>query len=811
MKRKYFTSPGMDGRDAVAAACFFLSGCAGLIYEVCWIRKASLVFGSTTYAMSTVLSVFFLGLAGGNYAFGRISLRTERPLRVFAVMEFAVGLLAFGSFFAFGLLNSLYGMAYRAAGEASLLLLLVRVALVSVVLLPPSFIMGGTLPLFCRQYVNEESRIARWTGFLYGLNTLGAAAGCALAGLVLIPSVGIFGAICVGAVLNLAVSLTIGLLGRGIRVRTAAEYKGGTIKGGGHPVISAVLFLSGFVALGNEVLWMRHLTLLIRNSVYTYTLTLTAVLIGIVAGSAAAALSFDRSGSRPFWFGFVQVAIGILTLGLMLIPASFWAGFGPLPLSIYFFLLVPPAILAGAAFPLGIRMALDDPVLAGISVGRLSAVNTFGGILGSLLVGFVFLPLLGRQSTLLITTGMSLAAGVSVWVLLERQMRPGRRWAAAAASVLVWLIIPFASGTRLPADFLLDKGKGGELIAYREGLSSDLAVIRAPRGEKVMEINRLWQGQDKKNHQIMAAHVPMLLRSYPQSVLLVGAGAGQTASRFLMYSIKRLDCVDIEPAVFDVIRDHFDSAWMNDKRVRLLREDGRNYLNHTGELYDVISIEVGQISRPGVPFFYTTEFYEQASRRLTPGGFLVQFVPLPFFPADQFRSVVATFLKTFPQSFLWYNREEMLLIGVNAPVLHLRGERLALLDDNNGWDNEVRHDLRISLLGPPEYGLQQRFAFLGSFISGPRGLAELSGGAPIYHDDRPVLDYAVYHVKMEDTNEVQIAALLRNHLDPIEDLLDLKFDGPERTAIEKVRELDLEDLVKSALRRRKGVPGYAAK
>jgi spermidine synthase len=789
-------------KDKIAGICFFLSGCAGLIYEVCWIRKASLVFGSTTYALSTILAVFFLGLALGSYVFGRIAQRTERPLRLFALMELAVGVLAFGSLFAFEGVDTLYGAVYRAAGEQFVLLTLVRIGLVSLVLLPPTILMGGTLPLFCRQYVNDDSRMTRAVGFLYGLNTIGGAVGCAATGLVLLPNFGMFGALCVGVALNIAVSLAAGSLGLNARVHArASEPERRSVGVQTRATVSILFFLIGFVALGNEVLWARHLALLIQNTVYTYTLTLTAVLAGIVLGSFSAALWFDRSQARAFWFGALQVATGLMVLGIMLIPAGFWWRFDPLPLSVYFFLLLPPAVLSGAAFPLGIRMAVGDPRFASAGVGQLYAVNTIGGIAGSLAAGFVMLPTFGQQWTLLIMTGLSLAGGFVAWILVDRNLSPAARWLAVISSLAAWLLLPAASGTRLPADFLVDSKTGNYLIAYREGLSSNLAVIQKSDGIRSLEINRLWQGQDRKNHQIMAAHVPMLLRSNPRSVLLVGVGAGQTASRFLMYRIDRLDCIDIEPAVFDVIRGYFASSWMDDRRVRLLREDGRNYLAHSRERYDVISIEVGQIVRPGVPFFYTSEFYERAYERLEPEGFLVQFLPLPYFTVGQFRSALATFLKTFPQSFLWYNREEMLLIGVKTPRLRLKGERLILLEGEDESENEVRHDLRISLVGDLNYSMHKRSVFLGSFIAGPRGLANLGAGAPLYHDDRPVLDYAVYRVSKKDTNEIPLVALLRTHLDPLEQLTGLPLDSAERAAIEQVREKNLAFLVTNALRR----------
>jgi SAM-dependent methyltransferase len=317
----------------------------------------------------------------------------------------------------------------------------------------------------------------------------------------------------------------------------------------------------------------------------------------------------------------------------------------------------------------------------------------------------------------------------------------------------------------------------------------------------VLEIDRLWQGSDRKNQQTLAAHVPMLLHPRPRRVLVVGAGTGQTASRFLMHDVERLDCVDIEPAVFDMVRDYFDSAWMDDERVRLIREDGRNYLAHTRERYDVISIEVGQISRPGVPLFYTAEFYQRARQRLRPGGFLSQFVPTPFFTPEQFRAVLATFLEAFPQSFLWYNRSELLVIGANAAELRLDGARLELLSQ----EGPVGRDLRFEFWGGPQHSLHQRTVFLASFLTGPRGLAALAAGAPLYRDDRPVLDYATSDVPREETREIPIAALLRGHLDPVEDVIHLALGAAERTGIQEVREKNLGDLAAHALLRRASV------
>ena len=174
----------------------------------------------------------------------------------------------------------------------------------------------------------------------------------------------------------------------------------------------------------------------------------------------------------------------------------------------------------------------------------------------------------------------------------------------------------------------------------------------------------------------MAAHVPMLFHPDPKSVLVVGVGVGKTASRFLFYDVTRLDCVDIEPGLFDIVRMNFDSSWMNDRRVRLITEDGRNYINNSNSNYDVISIEVGQTFRPGISSFYTVDFYRHVRERLNRGGVVSQFIPINLINVAEFRSLVRTFLEVFPNSILWYNSAELLLIGSPSDRLILSSERL---------------------------------------------------------------------------------------------------------------------------------------
>ena len=710
-------------------------------------------------------------------------------------MECALGLFGAASLYALGFADDVYGAAYTAFADRTELLLAVRIVLVAVILLPPTILMGGTLPLFCRQYVLDDATVARTIGRLYGVNTLGAALGCALAGFVLLPALGLQLSVYLAAVINVLCGVAVWFLRITHRHAPGPPPPGPSRREpaapGDHRLVVVLFFLAGFVALGNEVLWSRYLSLLIWNTVYTYTLTLAVVLVGIVLGSVVAARFFDRPTARAMCFGGLSVLAGLASLTLMMLPADLWREVGN-DLVICFLALLPAAVLSGAAFPLAVRMVVEDPSTASLGVGKMAAVNTVGGILGSLSVGFVGLPVLGLQTSLLCLTGVSLIVGFVAWIWLARDQSWRLRGGAIAVAAGVWLAVPHLTGTRIPADFL---AQGGELLAFREGYGSNLAVLRQD-DVRVLEIDRRWQGDDGKNHQVMAAHVPMLLHRAPHRVLVVGVGTGQTSSRFLMYDVERLDCVDIEPTIFALIEEHFDARWMGDPRTRLIREDGRNYLSHSSEMYDVISLEVGQVSRPGVANFYTADFYQRARARLHAGGLLSQFVPLPFFTPAQLRSVLHTFLEIFPQSYLWYNTSELLLVGVNGD-----GLRIHLADLESRLARErIHRDLEYSHWGGPDHWLRRPRVFLASFLMGPGGLADLARGGRRLTDDLPVLDYATSHAGRGETHEQALVEEIRTRLEPVDGIL-ARGGGtlaalPATTAsIEELRRLNLGEMM----------------
>lgn len=817
-------------KNKIAITCFFLSGFAGLVYEIAWIRKASLVFGSTTWALSTILAVFFGGLALGSWYFGRLGQRSERPIRLYALLEVILAALGLATLISFDLADGIFGIVYRANVQpavdgdglvwlgAGAGLILARFGLVAIALLPPSIVMGGTLPLFCRQFVVQRNRISGGIGFLYGVNTLGAALGTVATGFFILPRFGLTAAIVTAAIINLGIGVVALLLKFPSVPPVAATARQKDTTAAINPAMNRPLrrlmpilfFGAGLVAIGAEVFWSRFLALVVRNSVYTYTITLAVVLFGIVLGSLLVArlrdFRFWKRISAGTLFGFFQILSALFMVLFLFQPAAFWRGLGE-GLTPFFLLMLPSAILSGACFPLANRMVLDDPRFSAVSVGRMTAFNTAGGITGSLVAGFLLLPVLGLATGVKILTFVGILTGATAWFMARRQAGGGRfrkhlaAICVSAAAILAWWFLPLATGTRLPADFL---SRSGPLIDYAEGDGSTLAAIDLD-GALRLEIDNLWQGEDIKGHQIMAAHVPALLHGAPENVLVIGVGVGQTAGRFLYHDVARLDCVDIEGEIFPFIKRNFDASWMADPRVTLIPDDGRTFTAHTDRQYDIISVEVGQTFRPGIDVFYNREFYRDAKARLKTDGFVAQFVPLGFLEKEQFQSVVATFLESFPRAVLWYNTQELLLIGSpqRTPVLDL--DRMADLaatvatGAGDPRDERLAADLRYSHWGGARFHVVQPGVMLGGFLAGEEMLVRMTADAPVYTDDLPILAYATSNIQVGDHFEEKMARYLADHLSPFRSVLADRAGAEVLALAERTRRLNLRDLVAAGL------------
>ncbi len=781
-KKQNTNGQTLTGNDGIALTGFFLSGFTGLVYEICWIRKASLVFGTTIFALSTVVAVFFAGLAIGSYLLGKYTDKTSQPLKAYAFLEIVLGSIILINPAMFLLFNKFYGLLYPIIFQNIIILSFIRILFIAVILLPPTILIGGTLPLFCKQYVTDERKVLLSVGLLYSLNTLGAVIGTLCCGFILIPRIGVNQSIRLCGILNIIIGVTIRQLRLPASIptqrkdieRNNKKQSSETDTFKTHPssthtriLIAILFFFSGFIALGNEIIWTRFLSLIIHNTVYMYTLTLAVLLTGIFLGSIEISLApMRRYSGVALVFSLLQICIGLSVTLVLIVPADFWQNIidtqnKSMPLWVSALIYLVPSILAGMSFPCAIRMVIDRTHHAGFSVGRMSAINTTGGILGSLCVGFIILPVLGLQKSIILTTGMSLCIGFIALLFLNRTVHAAVKSALIGIACIIWFVIPSITNTSVPADFL---AKNLKLVDFREGIHSFIAVIENEEDNLILEIDRLWQGGNEKSHQVIAAHAPMLLHPNPKKVLNIGVGVGQTANSFLCYDIERFDCVDIERELFDVVRKHFAAEWMDDKRVRIIIEDGRNFASYTNEKYDIISIEIGQIFRPNLAFFYTVEFYRNVRERLNENGIVSQFVPLTFPGIEGFLSVIRTFLEIFPKSVLWFNRNECIIIGSPHIQPKLTSGRLALLHSNS----TINRDLDYYFWGGARNRLNRPEVFTAGFLCGSKTLKRITGESQIYHDNRPVLEY--YSAREQDYVVEDISRkteLLEKYLDPI--------------------------------------------
>jgi spermidine synthase len=326
------------------------------------------------------------------------------------------------------------------------------------------------------------------------------------------------------------------------------------------------------------------------------------------------------------------------------------------------------------------------------------------------------------------------------------------------------------------------------MIEYAEGISSFVAVIKQGRG-KVLEIDRMWQGQDQKGHQILAAHIPMILHQGPKRILVIGMGTGQTASRFLMYDIARLDCVDIEKTLPGIVQRHFDAAWLSDPRTHVVTDDGRNFTSYTKSMYDIVSIEAGQSFRPQIASFYTVDFYRDVKKRLNKNGLACQFVPVGFFTEEQFRGVVRSFLEVFPQSTLWYNKyAELMLIGNATQSPRLSTARLGLLRS----DAKLHADLEYSFDDKSLFVMNRKEVFAANFLMGPVTLAKIAAAAPLYDDDKPTLEY---QTARNSYLPGRFHRLIENNLESPAAIFSQKISLTTEAAIAKIREGTVHEML----------------
>jgi spermidine synthase len=771
---------------------FFLSGFLALVYEVVWIRKLGLVFGSTSIALSTVLGIFFGGIALGSFLFGRMAGRCRNPVRVYAWLELGVGAFALLFPTLLGLVDRFYGGLYAGAETRFLLLTFYRVLLVMPLIMIPTTLMGGTLPVLSRHFVSSHAHLSTRIGVLYAINTLGGALGAYLCGFYLIYWLGVDATNYAAGAVNLLVGAAAWLLSlrmgstETVDTPPVSEPSGGASEeaSAGRWLVILVLVgfgISGLTGLAYEVVWARYLSLFLVSSIYAYTTILTVFLLGLVAGAVLFARWFERRRGLLQIFAYVQIGIGLTSLVLLpaLVRSQALVTRNADDLFVREFLLcavlmIVPTTLMGATLPLVSKIATREIRRVGRTVGTLYAVNTVGAIAGSILAGFLFLPWLGIGGSNRLLVALNLALGLLI-LLIGPGVKRVRGLAVAAGAIALAWIVHAGLDAGVPAARLQQlAGPGQRIVDLEEGLVNTVWVSRDSLGRRSLWTDSSIMGRTGRSYrrdlspQRVQGHIPMLLHpGDPARVLGIAFGTGQTFGAQLLYPIERLDVVDISRAVVDVSLRHFgdvQSGLANDPRVRIVVDDGRAFVDRTSESYDVVSLEMPPHEEAGIVHFYTLDFYRSLRERLRPGGVIGQWVPIYNVTPAETASVVRTFLEVFPEAVLWYNAADILLVGYEDE-LRIDFERLRA----KLADVRVADDLDVSYLGEDGTTLNRPRYFLAGLLAGPRQLAELARGGRIYTDDRPDLEFTwtefeVWGPERRDLLVLENTDLIERHL-----------------------------------------------
>ena len=681
----------MRARFPLVAALFLVSGATGLLYEVAFSKLLGYVFGATAYAVSAVLSAFMGGLALGAHFGGRYAARIRRPLMAYGLLEMMVGAVCVTSPRALTILTDVYVSLARSAPGSLWALSLGRAGLTALVVVVPTVAMGATLPLLSRVVAGE-----RGLSGLYAINTFGGASGALLGAYAILPVLGIRGTMSAAALANVAIGAIAFFAGRSSGAAATSRTLPSTPSEIPHDHTPAprasedderlalgLAFASGYLVFAAEVVETHLLALLIGNSAYAFGLMLAVFLVFLALG-AARTLSFAaRHGEAALSRGLVAAALSLaLTLPLWAeLPRLFmfaghhvssWAGREATRALAAAAILALPTLWMGSTFPLLLlRVATRLDVAS--RVGRLTVANTLGTIAGSILTGYLILPLLGSQGAL---RAVAVAFAVAAVVAAPAPARPKVAFAGGAA-ILLALVLPRWDVARLTsgANVYFTTGAPPDAIEMvREDVHGGVTTV-ARRGDvRTLYTNGKFQGDDgaEITAQRRFAMFPSLFVHTFHRALVIGLGTGTTLGTIAAYPWERIDVAEISPSIVEASRrfytpQTFDA--LDDPRVHLDVNDGRNLLLVATEPYDLITMELTSVWFAGAASLYSQEFYALTRARLAPGGILQQWVQLHHLRRRELAVIVRTLRTAFPHVALFVGGGQGILVASDAPLV----------------------------------------------------------------------------------------------------------------------------------------------
>ena len=753
---------------------FFCSGGTALVYEVIWSKFLSQMFGSTIYAQTVVLAAFMGGLALGNKLLGRWADKLAQPLRTYGYLEIAIGIYAF----LFPMLDQLANKLFISVGSGLLdktfLLLVWKASLSIALLLGPTIMMGGTLPLLAAWLQKFSADAGRRSALFYSINSLGAVAGAGLAGFWLVQNLGLIATLQLTGLANVVIGATAGWLGtKQVFAQQTAEESKPETPSGKNPALNwrlacFIVALTGAVSMALEVLASRSLAMIFGSSLQSFAVVLMAFILGIGLGSAWIAASRQKISDAKLVVLLLAFAAAWVTLLVFNIES--WVDFyriartGIAHSSVGYFyhqllttgialvVLGLPAACIGAVLPLMIRTVAGEAGHIGTRVGALLTANTLGAVAGTLLAGFVLMPLVGLRNAYGV---LALALALAALLFARRSgWRTGKMFATAAAVFAISLFLFGGEGWRWVMSSGVFRGREKEFARYAMSLrkqhikilfyedaadatvsveDSDGAITSANRGLRVNGKTDA-TSQSDLNTQMLLGHLHMLTRPDAKDVFVFGLGSGISAGALRSYP--GLEKIVIAENCEPVVRaSKFFNEWnrdvLSDPRTKLWHEDARTVLKLSAQNYDAIVAEPSNPWTAGIGSVFSREFYELAAARLKPGGIMVQWFHLYEMHDGIVELVLRTFTSVFPNVEIWDSCDgDIILIGSQQPWT---------CDPEIFAKNFSIPEVRATF---EKLGVRSPEALFARQLASQRTAWAITGPGPMQSDLFPVLEYA---------------------------------------------------------------------
>jgi spermidine synthase len=750
----------------------FLSGANGLMMEIVFRRQLLLSLGVTHYSVATVLTVFMAGLAIGSFLFGRLADHIKYPIKLYGLLEVGVGLSGLLLIAVFSYLDPFYvklQLVFGSAGSPNILLKLLPAAMV---LLIPTTLMGGTLPVIGKALANENQSAGSPLGLLYGINTFGGVVGVIGATFFLLSTVGAMLTLAIVSIINTIIGLvSLLIFGKIIRIASIdSNSNHSNLKPrktqigvlGFDKISLAAFFLAGFAALSLEVHWTRILAYVVGSHGYAFGIILAAFLCGIALGSTLASRFADRLKRPVIWLGLTQLMIAGtaftasiimfrlrgLTGWLTLHAGDSWDRFITAEMVILFALLLAPTFCMGAVFPLVMTVCIKTYKKLGQSVGNAYMLNTLGSILGAFFAGFIFIPYLGITRGLKLTLLISILGGAILF--LNIRSKPVIKICAMILIVLLGGMVWYR-----PIGYRLQYLRMGErLIFYDESSSATVSVREDEEGGRMLSVNGLDEVPVDPASLLtfrVLAHLPMLLHPSPLNVMVLSLGGAITTGSVARHPLEQIDAVELCPPVVKAagLFESWNHGVLDDPRLQIILQDGRNHLLTTQKKYDVITADATHPWSADSWILYTKEMYRLVRSRLTDAGIFCQWVPLHWMSIDDFKCVLRTLRTEFPHLSLWYTGSYVVALGSQKPITPDISDFAHRMQQT-----AIQEDLA-------SVGIDSPASLLGLYLLANDGIDRFVGAGPLNTDDFAYLEHSASRCFGRETTPENLAALMK--------------------------------------------------